>query len=202
MGTCCFNINNMYSPIIVVLSYFQKEENDLQRFLTSLKNSNIHIIPIQQENVRGINQLKNIGIDQVRTSHFIFVEFSFVPSSMFSEIFSFNPLESLYKVLKTTPGYLWRDQYFAGVVPVFEWSSNQYPKAKASFQSPSSLPLKLPDLQECIKDYTCRPLQTTTVSMVLWMISFLIIIAICYFFIHSLSQYELHWRWHWGIRDA
>ena len=53
----------MYSPIIVVLSYFQGEENDLQRFLTSLKNSNIHIIPIQQENIRGINQLKNIGIE-------------------------------------------------------------------------------------------------------------------------------------------
>ena len=150
-----------------MLTYFQSEESELQSFLSSFSNQNqVTIIPIQQEMVQGINQLKNIGIEHVQTSHFIFVEFSFVPSSILSLLPFHSFLESLYKVLKATPGYLWRDQYFAGVIPVFEWSSTHYANAKKSFQSPASLPQRSPELHECIKDFTCRPLQTTTISMV------------------------------------
>lgn len=75
-------------------------------------------------------------------------------------------VESLYKVLKATPGYLWRDPYFVGVVPAYEWSSELYEKAEKSREKMALVPSRYADISSCIKDYTCRPIQTTTIPMV------------------------------------
>ena len=69
-------------------------------------------------------------------------------------------------LLKATPGYLWRDKYFVGVIPAFEWSSEYYDQAKRSFKRMENVPSRSPDLNTCIKDFTCRPIQTTTIPMV------------------------------------
>ena len=79
-------------------------------------------------------------------------------------------------MLKATPGYLWRDPFFAGVVPVFEWANEAYDDAKAAYQWTRSASLRdrkydaIPNgpksLKQCLESYHCRPLQTTTIPMV------------------------------------
>lgn len=46
-------------------------------------------------------------------------------------------LENLYAVLKLTPGYLWRDPYFVGVIPAYEWAHPLYDEAVANWRYPS-----------------------------------------------------------------
>lgn len=82
-----------------------------------------------ESDVIPINKLKNLGIQAVSTTHYLFAELNLVPSSSLSPLLS--PAESLYRVLKATPGYLWRDPYFVGVVPVFEWAHDAYPRGRA-----------------------------------------------------------------------
>lgn len=157
--------NEMNRPIVMVLWYKEKEEEEMNTVLSSINQSELlTIIPVVQDDVVLINRLKNIGIGYVQTTHFLFVEFNLIPSSFHSFIASF--IESLYKVLKNTPGYLWRDPYFVGVVPVFEWSSQFYKEAEDSRGKISNVPYRNVDLLKCLKEYTCRPRQTTTIPMV------------------------------------
>lgn len=175
----------MNRPAIMVLWYKEKEEEEMNTFLSTMKQSELlTIIPVvQDDDVILINRLKNIGIGYVQTTHFIFVEFNLIPSSSFSSISSL--LESLYKVLKKTPGYLWRDPYFVGVVPVFEWSSQFYKEAEDSRGRISKLPHRNIDIVKCLKEYTCRPRQTTTIPMVCWWL--ILSLAIWHLFLYSLS---------------
>lgn len=41
---------------------------------------------------------------------------------------------NLYAVLKLTPGYLWRDPYFIGVIPAYEWAHPRYDDAAANWR--------------------------------------------------------------------
>ena len=41
---------------------------------------------------------------------------------------------NLYNDLLKTPGYLWRDSAFIGVIPVYEWSSDEYSDSQAAYQ--------------------------------------------------------------------
>ena len=43
-------------------------------------------------------------------------------------------LANLYDDLMRTPGYLWREPSFVGIIPVYEWSSDNYDIAKKSFK--------------------------------------------------------------------
>lgn len=127
-----------------------------------------------ESDVIPINKLKNLGIQAVSTTHYLFAELNLVPSSTPSPALS--PAESLYRVLKATPGYLWRDPYFVGVVPVFEWAHDAYPEAVRNYQygcfcalrrrNYHAYPQTLPALKECLDQYRCRPLQTATIPMV------------------------------------
>lgn len=48
--------------------------------------------------------------------------------------FPFWWIANLYGDILKTPGYLWRDPSFVGVIPVFEWSSDMYKDANAAYQ--------------------------------------------------------------------
>ena len=80
--------------------------------------------------------MKNAGIEAVRTTHYVFAEFDLVPSRAIPEIGAIF-LENLYAVLKLTPGYLWRDPYFVGVIPAYEWAHPLYDEAVANWRYPS-----------------------------------------------------------------
>lgn len=64
-----------------------------------------------------------------------------------------------------------------GVIPVYEWSSDSYEKAKKSYQymyegevmnrSANGIPNGPSSLQNCLSGYECRPLQTSTVPLVM-----------------------------------
>lgn len=73
-----------------------------------------------------------MGIDQVVTTHFIFAENNLSPTSL--SVSSSSLQANLYGDLLKTPGYLWRDPFFVGVVPVFEWTSDVYKDASQAFQ--------------------------------------------------------------------
>ena len=66
----------LYSPLIVVQYHSSNEKPDL-----SMNDHRVTIVPTIEESPLPINKLKNIGIDHVKTSHFLFVEFNFIPSS-------------------------------------------------------------------------------------------------------------------------
>ena len=156
--------------------YSPANEGEMEVFKQELRNcSNLTITSYRLESkVIPINKLKNLGIKAVATTHYLFAELNLVPSSSLSSFHS--PAESLYQVLKATPGYLWRDPYFVGVVPVFEWTHDAYPEAVRNYQykpcyfatrrNYHEYPATLSALQECLEHYRCRPLQTTTIPMV------------------------------------
>ena len=73
----------------------------------------------------------------VATTHFIVADINLLPSSRFFPDASFE--ESLYTVLKSTPGYLWRDPSFIGVIPAFEWSHSEYKQSIENEQSTCGL---------------------------------------------------------------
>lgn len=70
-------------PIIVVIHYTPQEEADLNYYLVKLnKGKHLTIISVLQESGVNINHLKNVGIQHVQTTHFIFVEMNLAPSSI------------------------------------------------------------------------------------------------------------------------
>lgn len=72
---------------------------------------------------------------------------------------------------------MWREPTFVGVIPVYEWSSDGYEKAKKSYQfvydgdvmirNADGIPNGPSSLQNCLNDYECRPLQTSTIPLVM-----------------------------------
>lgn len=82
-----------------------------------------------ESDVIPINKLKNLGIQAVSTTHYLFAELNLVPSSSLSPLLS--PAESLYRVLKATPGYLWRDPYFVGRRARLRVGARRLPRGRA-----------------------------------------------------------------------
>ena len=142
-------------PAIVVVYYFPDEENEWQTFQQSCKTQpRVRCIPYKvTESPVPINRLKNIGIDSVLTSHYIFAESNLAPTS------------NLYNDLLKTPGYLWRDSAFIGVIPVYEWSSDEYSDSQAAYQRFDRIINGPSSLSQCLKSYHCRPLVTSTNSL-------------------------------------
>lgn len=72
---------------------------------------------------------------------------------------------------------MWREPAFVGVIPVYEWSCDSYEKAKKSYQfvydgdvmirNADGIPNGPSSLQNCLNDYECRPLQTSTIPLVM-----------------------------------
>lgn len=165
----------LYSPINIV-AYYHEDESSLIPHFRDVCNSKARVkcIFYQVNEVIPINKLKNMGIDSVITSHFVFAECNLSPTSIF-RLFLLR-IANLYNDLLRTPGYLWREPTFVGVIPVYEWSSDSYEAAKNAYQYcfPIGLNYRNPDrvmngpssLQKCLRDYQCRPLQTTTIPMV------------------------------------
>lgn len=131
----CKNILASYvrqwsGPVILILYYNESTVNDMKEIqaiastLPSLTMTSV----ILTSTIIPINKFKNLGIAQVKTTHFIVVDINLYPSSTFKSQISFS--ESIYRTLKSTPGYLWRDPYFIGVIPAFEWSHPAYPKSR------------------------------------------------------------------------
>ena len=127
-------------PIVVVYYYNASSLSEKERLTQrAASRPNLRLVPYEcSSTVIPINTLKNIGISMVTTTHFIVADVNLLPSSRFLLIVSFE--ESLYAVLKSTPGYLWRDPYFIGVIPAFEWSHPDYKQAIANEQSTCWLP--------------------------------------------------------------
>ena len=164
-------------PVILVLYYNESTVNDMKEIqaiastLPSLTMTSV----ILTSTIIPINKLKNLGIAQVKTTHFIVVDINLYPSSTFKSQISFS--ESIYRTLKSTPGYLWRDPYFIGVIPAFEWSHPAYPKSReneklfcwitVTYRDVSKTPSVVSGIESCLHDYTCRPLQTMTIPFVI-----------------------------------
>ena len=72
------------SPIVIILYYKENESNLVTNFIStnSIQRTNVNIIPIIQESTVQINHLKNLGIQNVKTTHFLFAEFNLIPSSI------------------------------------------------------------------------------------------------------------------------
>ena len=183
-------------PVILVLYYNEstaKDMREIQTIASTLPALSITSVLLTSE-VIPINQFKNLGIAQVKTTHFIVVDFNLYPSSTLFSLISFP--ESLYRTLKSTPGYLWRDPYFIGVIPAFEWSHPAYPKSRenekwfcgnsVTYRDVSKTPTVVSTIESCLHDYTCRPLQTMTIPFVTILVSY-DTIAVPYIFIYSFS---------------
>lgn len=125
--------------INIVVYYRPEESSQYSKFLNLCKSrARTRCIPYEwKDDVLPINKLKNMGIDHVVTTHFIFAENNLSPTSEF--LFPSSSQQTSTADLIKTPGYLWRDPFFVGVVPVFEWSSDVYDDAKQAFQSLFSL---------------------------------------------------------------
>lgn len=139
----------------IVVYYHEDEKDKMDSFVNTCKmnkRTQCHSFLLQSSTI-PINKLKNIGILHVRTTHFIFAERNLSPTT------------NLYSELLRTPGYLWRDPFFAGVVPVFEWANEAYDDAKAAYQKYDAIPNGPKSLKQCLESYHCRPLQTTTIPM-------------------------------------
>ena len=160
----------------IVVYYHQDEKEKLDAFINTCKmNKRTQCHPfLLQSTVIPVNKLKNMGILHVHTTHFIFAESNLSPTS--PSLSSFLYLANLYSELLSTPGYLWRDPFFAGVVPVFEWANEAYKDAKAAYQwtyhesvmdrKYDMFPNGPKSLKQCLDTYHCRPLQTSTIPMV------------------------------------
>ena len=124
----------MNRPLCIAVYYHADEKDALSQFVHVCKrNQRTQCIPfLLESSVVPINKLKNIAIRAVVTTHFIFAENNLAPTSVIS--FHYLSLANLYSDILHTPGYLWRDPYFAGVVPVYEWSNDRYDEAKSSYQ--------------------------------------------------------------------
>ena len=183
-------------PVILVLYYNEstaKDMREIQTIASTLPTLSITSVLLTSE-VIPINQFKNLGIAQVKTTHFIVVDFNLYPSSTLFSLISFP--ESLYRTLKSTPGYLWRDPYFIGVIPAFEWSHPAYPKSRenekwfswnsVTYRDVSKTPTVVSTIESCLHDYTCRPVQTMTIPFVAILVSY-DTIAVPYIFIYSFS---------------
>lgn len=123
------------SRAINIVVYYRPEESEqYSKFLNLCKSrARTRCIPYEWKgDVLPINKLKNMGIDLVVTTHFVFAENNLSPTSRF--VASSSLQANLYGDLIKTPGYLWRDPFFVGVVPVFEWASDVYQDASQAFQ--------------------------------------------------------------------
>ena len=142
-------------PIIVVVYYSQEETEQLKSILSQSSSlTNVRLVPfLIKDGVVPVNTLKNRGIDAVSTTHFLFAEFDLIPS------------KSLYSILKATPGYLWRDPYFVGVIPAYEWAHKDYDEAVANRMNIDRSPLSVKSVETCLRNYHCRPVQTSTIPM-------------------------------------
>ena len=122
-------------PIVVVYYYNASslsEKAQLTQRAASL--SNLRLVPYEcSSSAVPVNTLKNKGIAMVTTTHFIVADANLLPSSRSPPCGSSE--ESLYSVLKSTPGYLWRDPSFVGVIPAFEWSHSDYKQSIENEQS-------------------------------------------------------------------
>ena len=122
-------------PIVVVYYYNASslsEKEQLTQKAAALPN--LRLISYEcSSSVVPVNTLKNLGISMVATTHFIVADVNLLPSSCLLPCTSFE--ESLYAVLKSTPGYLWRDPSFIGVIPTFEWSHSDYKQSIENEQS-------------------------------------------------------------------
>ena len=163
-------------PVILVLHYSEstvKDMREIQAIASTLPSLSI-ISVLLTSTIIPINKFKNLGIAQVKTTHFIVVDFNLYPSSTLFSLISYS--ESLYRTLKSTPGYLWRDPYFIGVIPAFEWSHPAYPKSReneksfcwnsVTYRDVLKTPSVVSTVESCLHDYTCRPLQTMTIPFV------------------------------------
>ena len=128
--SCCLTCR----PVSLVLYYSASAESELRSLTEEASRiTSLTITPYRLESsTLPINKLKNIAIRAVVTTHFIFAENNLAPTSVIS--FHSSSLANLYSDILHTPGYLWRDPYFAGVVPVYEWSDDRYDEAKSSYQ--------------------------------------------------------------------
>mgnify|MGYP006900210927 CR=1 FL=1 len=169
-------VDLMLRAFSIVVYYHEDEKDKMDSFVNTCKmnkRTQCHSFLLQSSTI-PINKLKNIGILHVRTTHFIFAERNLSPTSPIPS--SRSRVANLYSELLRTPGYLWRDPYFVGVVPVFEWAHDAYPEAVRNYQHCYSCavrrrnyhayPQTLPALKECLDQYRCRPLQTATIPMV------------------------------------
>lgn len=128
-ATLASYVKQWSGQVILILYYHTSTTKDMNEILTIAKTLPfLSVTPILlSSSIIPINQFKNMGISQVKTTHYIVADFNLYPSSTF--LYSASFLESLYSVLKLTPGYLWRDPYFVGVIPAFEWSHSSYPQS-------------------------------------------------------------------------
>ena len=136
LGRVYFAIDQFTCRAINIVVYYQEsEQNRFQEANEICKNrARTRCIPyVIRDNVIPINKFKNMAIEKVITTHFLFVENNLSPTSM-SNFLPVLRLANLYGDLLKTPGYLWRDPSFVGVVPVFEWASDAYDDAKATYQ--------------------------------------------------------------------
>ena len=169
-------VDLMLRAFSIVVYYHEDEKDKMDSFVNTCKmnkRTQCHSFLLQSSTI-PINKLKNIGILHVRTTHFIFAERNLSPTSPIPS--SRSRVANLYSELLRTPGYLWRDPFFAGVVPVFEWANEAYDDAKAAYQWTRSAGMRdrkydaIPNgpksLKQCLESYHCRPLQTTTIPMV------------------------------------
>ena len=134
MGGVLFSSEIDPRAINMVVYYRQGEAELFSQFLSLCKSrARTRCIPYELSDATvPINKFKNLGIDKVVTTHFIFAENNLSPTSRFLSPSSLQA--NLYGDLLKTPGYLWRDPFFVGVVPVFEWASDAYTDARAAFQ--------------------------------------------------------------------
>lgn len=78
--SCCL----MRRPVSLVLYYSTSAESELQSLTEEASRiTSLTITPYRLEgSTLPINKLKNMGVDAVKTTHYLFAEFNLVPSSM------------------------------------------------------------------------------------------------------------------------
>ena len=73
----------MNRPLCIAVYYHADEKDALSQFVHVCKrNQRTQCIPfLLESSVVPINKLKNMGVDAVKTTHYLFAEFNLVPSS-------------------------------------------------------------------------------------------------------------------------
>lgn len=144
-----------WSGPIIVIVYYSPTESSQFTSQTSSVPSHVTIAGyvLEQPSIVPINKLKNMGIQMVSTTHFLLTEGSMVPSA------------ALHANLMSTPEYLWRDPLYAGIIPVYECTDENNSLCEKLKKEPTSTPLRLSNVRECMETSECRPLQTTTIPM-------------------------------------
>ena len=82
-GGSLFALLVMHRPVSLVLYYRPSAESELQSLMDEASHlTSLTITPYRLErSTLPINTLKNMGVDAVKTTHYLFAEFNLVPSS-------------------------------------------------------------------------------------------------------------------------